>query len=299
MPGDPIINLVSKLSRQPGQSQIVYEKLTAVFEFDKPMIQQYFSYIKSLFRGDMGVSILHYPKSVMGIILPALPYSLVLTLPALLLSFLLGNRMGGAAARRKHLDNTILPVWYVITSTPYFWLGILLAWLFGAVLRWFPVALPYSGLMIPGFNLPFILNFLYHWTLPFLSLFIVQMGGWAIGMRNMIIYELESDYAHYLQALGAPNKLIRRYAYHNAKLPQITGLATQLGVLVVGNITCEVIFQYPGIGKIMVDSILQQDYFVTQGAFLILVIFVLLANFLIDIAYAFIDPRVRLSIAGD
>lgn len=300
MPGDPIVNLVSQLSRGSDvQSQEIYLRLNEAFGFDKPLIQQYFTYLSSLFRGDLGVSIMHYPKDVAGLIFPALPYSLVLTVPALLLSFIIGNKVGAAAARKKFLDSAVLPSWYVIVSTPYFWLGIFLAWALAVNLDWFPIGLPFRGTILPGFNLPFILNFLHHWTLPFLSLFIVQLGGWAIGMRNMIIYELESDYSRYLETLGAPDSLIRRYAFNNARLPQITGLATQIGMILVGNITLEVLFQYPGIGNIMVQSILQQDYFVAQGAFLLLVVAVLIANFLVDVSYAFIDPRVRLSVAGD
>ncbi|GAB6088718.1 ABC transporter permease [Spirochaeta dissipatitropha] len=300
MPGDPIVNLVSQLSRGSDvQSQEIYFRLNEAFGFDKPLIQQYFTYLSSLFRGDLGVSIMHYPKDVAGLLFPALPYTLILTVPALLLSFIIGNKVGAAAARKKFLDSAVLPGWYVIVSTPYFWLGIFLAWVFAVNLDWFPLALPFRGTILPGFNLPFILNFFHHWALPFLSLFFVQLGGWAIGMRNMIIYELESDYSRYLETLGAPDSLIRRYAFNNAKLPQITGLATQIGMILVGNITLEVLFQYPGIGKIMVESILQQDYFVAQGAFLLLVVAVLIANFLVDVSYAFIDPRVRLSVAGD
>ena len=300
MPGDPLVSVVAKLSRSsPGTSQKTYEALTKKFGFDKPLATQYAMYLKQLTKGDLGISTIYYPKKVTDLIMPAIPYSLVLTIPAILLAFILGNKLGAAAARKKMLDNRVLPIWYVLTATPYFWLAILLAWFFGTVLKIFPIAMPYSGLMKPNFSLPFIGSFLYHWILPFLSLFIVQLGGWAIGMRNIIIYELESDYSRYLRSLGTSDKLIRKYAFNNAKLPQITGLATQLGAIVVGNITTEVVFQYPGIGRTMVEAILQQDYLVAQGAFLLLVLCVLVANFAVDIAYAFIDPRIRYSVAGD
>jgi len=100
----------------------------------------------------------------------------------------------------------------------------------------------------------------------------VQFGGWAIGMRNMIIYELEADYSHYLEALGAPRSLIRRYAFNNAVLPQLSGLALQLGVIVAGALVTEVVFSYPGIGYLLLAAIQNQDYFLIQGAFLFIII---------------------------
>jgi peptide/nickel transport system permease protein len=135
--------------------------------------------------------------------------------------------------------------------------------------------------------------------LPFLTLFLVGFGGWAIGMRNLIIYELESDYAHYMEALGAPTRLVRRYAYRNAILPQITGLALQLGVVVSGAVVTEIVFQYPGIGYLALQAVGNEDYFLLQGIFLFIIIGVLLANFVVDIVYVFVDPRVRVGIAGE
>ncbi|MEO2151195.1 MAG: ABC transporter permease, partial [Thermococcus sp.] len=134
-----------------------------------------------------------------------------------------------------------------------------------------------------------------HWILPFLSLFLVMLGGWAIGMRNMIIYEVEADYVRYLEALGASEKTLMKHAFRNAILPQVTGLALQLGTMVAGALTTEIVFSYPGIGYILMQGILNQDYFLIQGCFLVIVISVLVANFIIDLLYAVIDPRVRFS----
>lgn len=135
--------------------------------------------------------------------------------------------------------------------------------------------------------------------IAFLSLFIVQIGGWAIGMRNLIIYELEANYSRYLEALGASEGLIRRYAFKNAILPQITGLALQLGTIVAGSIATEVVFSYPGMGYMLLQGILNQDYFLVQGVFLFIIIGVLLANFLVDILYMIVDPRIRLGLGGE
>jgi peptide/nickel transport system permease protein len=179
------------------------------------------------------------------------------------------------------------------------WLGILLAWVFGIVLDIFPIAGAYSFEMAPHFSWAFIRSVLKHWFLPFASLFLVMFGGWAIGMRNMIIYELEAEYSHYLEALGAPRKLVRKYAFRNAVLPQITGLALQLGVIVAGALVTEVVFSYPGIGYLLLAAIQNQDYFLIQGCFLFIIVGVLLANFAIDIAYVIVDPRTRLGMMGE
>jgi peptide/nickel transport system permease protein len=117
-------------------------------------------------------------------------------------------------------------------------------------------------------------------------------------MRNLIIYEFESDYSRYLQAIGAPQRLIRRYAFRNAMLPQITGLALQLGVIVAGAVVTEIVFAYPGLGLMIYQAIINNDYFLLQGAFLFIIIGVLVANFCIDIAYVLVDPRTRTGMQG-
>ena len=179
----------------------------------------------------------------------------------------------------------MLPIGYILTATPYMWLGILLGWILAIILGIFPISGAYSYALRPAFTWTFIKSVLWHWFLPFLSLFIVQFGGWAIGMRNMIIYELEADYAHYLEALGAPRRLIRRYAYNNAQLPQLSGLALKLGVIVAGAMATEIVFSYPGIGYLILMAIQNSDYFLLQGCFLFIIIGVLLANFIIDIVF--------------
>ena len=300
MPGDPIISMVSKFARKAENAKRVYEDLTKRFEFDKPMVQQYFIYLKNLAAGNLGQSLINYPVKVIDRIKATMPFTLIVTLPALILSFLIGNRLGAAAARNKKLDDRILPFWYVLSSTPYLWLGILLVYFLATGLRIFPQSKAFGGLIPPKvYSFRFILDYIHHWVLPFLSLFIVQLGGWAVGMRNMIIYELEADYSRYLKTLGASDKLIRRYAYKNAQLPQISGLPVQLGMLVGGAITTEMVFAYPGIGLELGTAIMRQDYFLVQGCFLIIVLIVLVGNFLLDILYAVLDPRVRLSMIGD
>ena len=299
MPGDPVMNMLAKAGSMHAEAQeIMYGYLTSSFGLDLPAWQQYLNFWKALFHGDLGISILQFPKPVFDVIKSALPFDLLLLIPSILLSYLAGNKFGAFAARSKRLDNTMLPVGYILTATPYMWLGILLGWVFAIILNIFPISGAYSYALRPAFTWTFVKSVLEHWFLPFLSLFIVQFGGWAIGMRNMIIYELEADYAHYLEALGAPRRLIRRYAYNNAQLPQLSGLALKLGVIVAGAMATEIVFSYPGIGYLILMAIQNSDYFLLQGCFLFIIIGVLLANFIIDIVFILVDPRTRLGMQG-
>jgi peptide/nickel transport system permease protein len=298
MPGDPIERLLSRMQAQPGSSEVLSDYYTKAFGLDVPVWEQYLNFWAALFHGDLGLSIANFPTPVSELILGALPYTLALLIPAILLSFWAGNKVGALAARRRALDNTVLPVGYVLTATPQMWLGIVLAWVFASTLAWFPVSGAYGLSLQPSWSLEFAQSFLHHWVLPFSALFLVAFGGWAIGMRNMIIYELEADYSNYLASLGAPTKLVRKYAYRNALLPQITGLALALGAVVAGAIVVEIVFSYPGLGTLTLNAIQNRDYFLIQGIFLFLIVGVLIANFVIDIAYVFIDPRTRVGMQG-
>jgi peptide/nickel transport system permease protein len=299
MPGDPVQTMLSRAALHAESAEAMYGYYTRAFGLDVPIWQQYLNFWNALFHGDLGTSIYLFPQPVTKIILRAVPYDAFLLLPSILLSWYAGNKFGAYAARRKWLDNTLLPVGYLLTATPYMWLGIVLAWAFGVVLNIFPIAGAYGFELRPHLSWVFIGSVLKHWFLPFASLFMVGFGGWAIGMRNMIIYELEAEYSHYLEALGAPRRLVRKYAFRNAILPQITGLALQLGVIVAGALVTEVVFSYPGIGYLILQAIQNQDYFLIQGCFLFIIGTVLLANFAIDIVYLVVDPRTRLGMMGE
>jgi peptide/nickel transport system permease protein len=299
MPGNPVLTLMGRIQIQdPQTAQNLYHHYMRAFNLDLPLWKQYWYFWVSLFHGDLGTSIVQFPASVSSIIRHAAPYTLGLLVPATLFSWYAGNKVGALAARRKVLDNTALPLGYALTATPYMWLAILLVWAFAVTWKLFPVGFAYDPTQGRGFTWSFVANLLYHWFLPFLSLFLVAFGGWAIGMRNMIIYELESDYAHYLEALGAPQRLVRKYAFRNAVLPQVTGLALSLGAILAGALVTEIVFSYPGLGYQIYRAIVNEDYFVIQGVFLFIIVGVLVANFLVDVVYVLIDPRTRIGMEG-
>lgn len=299
MPGDPVQTMLSRAAMRAEATQVIYGYYVRAFGLDLPIWQQYLNFWNALFHGDLGVSLWLFPKPVIRVILDAVPYDILLLLPAILLSWFAGNNFGATAARRRWLDNTVSPLSYILTATPYMWLAILLAWALGIVAGIFPISGAYSYALRPHLSWAFIGSLLQHWFLPFASLFLVMFGGWAIGMRNMIIYELEADYSRYLEALGAPRGLIRKYAFRNAVLPQITGLALELGKIVAGALATEVVFSYPGIGYLILQAIQNKDYFLLQGCFLFIIIGVLLANFAIDIVYVVVDPRTRVGMQGE
>jgi peptide/nickel transport system permease protein len=298
MPGDPIQSLLSRTQVAPEAVAALIAYYRDLFGLDQPILGQYVNFWGALVHGDLGRSVYLGGRPVVDVIMAALPYTLALLIPAILLSWWTGNKAGAIAARRPVLDNTVLPVGYILTATPYMWLAIMLAWIFASVMGIFPISGGYAYNLEPALSWTFILDLAGHWVLPFASLFLVMFGGWAIGMRNMIIYELDADYSRYLNALGAPSGLVRRYAFRNAVLPQVTGLALQLGVIVSGALVTEIVFSYPGIGKLLLAAVQNQDYFLLQGIFLFIIIGVLIANFLVDIAYVLIDPRTRVGMSG-
>jgi peptide/nickel transport system permease protein len=298
MPGDPIDGLISRIQTDPAASEQLHGFFTESFQLDQPLWKQYVNFWWGLLHGDLGPSIAYVGSRVDTLIWAALPYTLALLVPAIVLSYVAGNRVGALAARRKTLDNTVLPAAYVLTATPYVFLALVLAYFVAFQWELLPVSGAYDFSLQPAWTWEFSRSFLAHWILPFLSLFLVSFGGWAIGMRNLIIYELEADYANYLQALGAPNRLVRKYAYSNAVLPQMTGLALALGVIVGGALVTEIVYGYPGVGTLLLTAIQNRDYFLLQGIFLFIIIGVLIANFVVDLLYVVVDPRTRTGLQG-
>jgi peptide/nickel transport system permease protein len=299
MPGDPIQGMLSKynVSNTAGY-EALYAQFQASYGLNVSLWQQYLNFWHGVLTGDFGQSIFAQGATVRSLVFSAMPYTVALLVPAVLLSYVLGNRLGAAAARRKVLDNSVLPFGYVLQAIPYPWLALVVVYLFGPLWHLFPTSGGYDEGLVPHWDWTFISSALDHWFLPFLTVFLVSLGGWAIGMRNLVIYELENDSSRYLRALGSSERVVRRYAYRNASLPQLSGLALQLGVVIGGNIVTEVAFQYPGLGNLIFKAIGAQDYFLLQGIFIFIVIGVLLANFIIDLVFVSVDPRTRLSMQG-
>lgn len=304
IPGNPVDAMMARISSSGGATseaqQKIYSAYIAEFGLNKPMWEQFLIYLGNLAQGDLGASFSQYPTPVGKMIGQALPWTLALQLPAILIGWVIGNVLGVLTAYRKGwLDKIAFPVSLFISNMPFYCLSILLLYLFAVVLRILPAMGGYSFDQVPNLSWAFIGNAAQHYILPFLSLVIIFIGGQAIGMRAMAIYELDADYVRYSSSLGVPQGRIVRYIFRNAMLPQVTGLALSIGGLVSGALITEIVFSYPGIGTLLFAAIRQQDYPVVQGITLIIMLAVLIANFLVEIAYGFIDPRIKATTTGE
>jgi peptide/nickel transport system permease protein len=255
---------------------------------------QFGRYLLSTARGDLGTSILQYPRRVSEVIGAALPWTLALQLPTIVLGWLLGNALGAVAAYyRGVLDRVVYPLALLASAIPAFCLGILLVYVFGIQLEWLPSVGGYDDGMVPNLSLSFLRSASYYFVLPFISIFVIIVGHQAIGMRSMCIYELGSDYVKYAKLLGVRERTIVRYMFRNAMLPQLTGLALALGGMVGGALIAEMIFSYPGLGMAILTAIRGNDYPLITGCTLLVTVCVLCANFCVDLLIGILDPRVR------
>jgi len=157
----------------------------------------------------------------------------------------------------------------------------------------FPTGGTFSPRLIPGWNFTSFIDVLRHYALPFLTLLIITTGGWASGMRSMTLYELDSGYILYAKQLGFRKKKLMSYARRNAILPQFTGLNVNLNNLIGMTMIIEMVFRWDGLGWLALNAVQARDYFMILGTFLVTMVVVIIGNFLVDIAYAFLDPRIR------
>ncbi len=274
--------------------QAIYKQFTDLFGTNRPIIEQFFIYARNVFQGDFGYSFSQYPRTVADAISSSIWWTIALQLPAIIVGWLIGNTLGALAAYLKRgFDKVLLPVSIFVSSLPAFGMAIILLVIFSIVLPWFPPSGGYGYDLIPSFSLTFIGSVIVHYQLPFWSIVLIAIGGQAIGMRSMSIYELNADYVKYSRFLGIPDRKIVGYVFRNAMLPQITGLALSIGTMVGGALVAEIIFSYPGLGTTVLNAITGQDYPLISAITLIITVMTLIANFVIEILYGFIDPRIK------
>ena len=297
MPGDPVNAIVGKnispsATAEQVQEQIAYYKHQ--FGLDKSLIGQFGDFVKHALDGTFGVSYSQYPRTVSDIIGSGIWWTVALQLPAILVGWILGNLLGALAAYRRGVwDKVFMPVSLFFSAVPAFGAAVILLVIFAVKLGVAPVNGAYDPGMIPAFNWTFIKSVISHYQLPFWSIVLISIGGQAVGMRSMSIYELNADYVKYARFLGIKDRKIVGYVFRNAMLPQVTGLAMSIGSMVGGALVAETIFSYPGLGMAMYNAITSSDYPVISATTLIITVMVLLASFMLDIIYAFIDPRVK------
>jgi peptide/nickel transport system permease protein len=297
MPGDPVAAIVARMAQ--GQSnvsgvQAIYKQYTELFGTNKPMLQQFFIYMKNVVHGDFGYSFSQYPRTVASVLKSSLWWTVMLQFPAIIIGFLIGNILGVLAAYlRGWYDRALMPLSIFASGFPAFGMATVLLVILGVVLNWLPTSGGYGFDMIPSFSWAFVWSVIIHYQLPFWSIVLITIGGWAIGMRSMSIYELNADYVKYSRFMGIKDRKIIGYVFRNAMLPQVTGLALAIGTMVGGALVAEIIFSYPGLGTTLLSAIRGQDYPMISATTLIITVMVLVANFTLEILYGFIDPRIK------
>lgn len=295
IPGDPAARLLARMGNQLRPEEIT--ALRSVFGFsDAPLVVQYVDYLGNILHGDLGRSISRFPTPVTDVIGAGLFWTILLGGVALVISFLVGNILGiiGTWRRGGFIDSVMPPVLIFIGAFPYFWLAMVALYFLGFQFNLFPLRHAYSSQFTPGFTVEFIGSVIQHLVLPAGTIVAVSIGGWALGMRNTMISTLSEDYVVFAEAKGLSSRQIMfNYAARNALLPAVTSLGLSLGFILSGALLTEIVFSYPGLGFLLLSSVNNLDYPLLQGLLLITTVAVLVANFFIDIAYAFLDPRIR------
>ncbi len=292
-PGDPVSRMVDP-TMTPEEAEILISELG----LDQPIWVQYLYYLKNFFTGHFGYSF-HYGQPVVNIIWERLPNTVVLFTTSIILSALVGVFLGKIASwhKGKKLD-VWMTIGALVTHTVFLpWLALILIWVFGYKLGWFPIngmiseeiwLDPDSGLWSKLFDVA------HHMILPLTTLFLIHFGAYLLIMRSSMLETLKEDYIITARAKGLKEKIIRdRHAAPNAALPVVTSVGLSLAFSINGGALTETVFTWPGIGRELVFSVSHNDYPLAQASFLLIAIVVLISNLIVDVLYAYLDPRIR------
>ena len=292
-PGDPVSRMVD-----PDMTPEDSERLIVQLGLDKPLGLQYIIYLKNFFTGHFGVSF-HYGEPVVDIIWNRLPNTILLFTTSIILSAIVGVFLGKIASWHKgEKTDSLMTIGALVTHTLFLpWLALILIWVFAYKLGWFPIngmiseevwLDPDSGFIAKA------LDVLYHMILPLATLFLIHFGAYLLIMRSSMLETLKEDYILTARAKGLKEKVIRdHHAAPNAALPVVTSVGLSLAFSINGGALTETVFTWPGIGRELVFSVSQNDYPLAQASFLLIAIVVLISNLVVDVLYAYLDPRIR------
>jgi peptide/nickel transport system permease protein len=290
---DPTAALVTE-----GLSFEQREAVRARFGLDRPLIEQYLIYLANILRGDFGTSF-HYRAPVAGIIWERLGNTMVLMLSAITIAYAVGTTLGAWLAWRRgtRTDAGGIVLGLMFRSAPMFWTGMMGILVFGVMLGLVPTSgmrtLPYEARTFLGKILT--LDFLWHLILPTLVLALYYLGSPLLIMRNTMLEVYGEDFIDMARAKGLPERrILYRHAARNALLPVVTQLAVTIGLAAGGQVVVEVVFSWPGLGREILNAVRTSDFPLAQASFLVMATFVITLNFLVDMLYTTLDPRVRL-----
>ncbi len=293
MPGNPVEILVGKIHGRVTPAIVHAIELQFGLGVHQSMWTQYVHYLDQIVHANLGESItLSAPVS--SVLAETVPWTVGLIGVSTVISFVVGTAIGTALGwRRGTWLDAVLPASTFFQAVPYFFFGTVLLLVFGSTLHWFPVLGAYSTSLVPGWNWQFVASVLRYGELPAFTVVLSSIAGWIMGMRNMMVTTVNEEYVLMAAAEGLPTHKVVRYAARNAVLPSIANLSLAIGLVVSGALLVELVFNYPGVGDLLLQAVLNQDYPLLQGIFLVVTFTVLSANFLADIVYVLLDPRVR------
>jgi peptide/nickel transport system permease protein len=298
---NPVRERFAELARSggfaPADMEVIIASYSTKFGLDKPLWEQYIDYIGSVARFDLGVSYNKYPKTVIGLIMDSLPWTIVLLLVTTVLSFVIGNLLGAIAAWPR------APQWFRSFATPFILfqgvppilMGVLLLFFVGFRLRLAPLGGAYSTGVIPDWSSPaFVWDVVHHQLLPALALLLGSIGGWVLTMRGMGVTIQGEDYVNFAEHKGlSAGTIFKDYYLRNALLPQATGLALALGTVVSSAIIIESQFGLPGLGRVLDTAIRSNDFTVIYGVVLFVIVAVATLMVLMEFVYPLLDPRIK------
>jgi len=296
MPGDPFLYLSrDNQDASVGFSEEQIARYKAYYGLDKPLGRQYLHYLTDLLQGDLGYSI-HYNTPVLKMILTRLPWTMFIVLTALAFSAFIGILLGSISAwlSQRTTDGVLYFFMILFSEIPAFLLGVALLFLFAAKLRWFPL----SGGITPFRDFSsmreFLLDLFYHGALPITTLALSRIGEFYLLSRSSMLTILSQYYMTTARAKGLSRcRILLRHALRNAAPPVIAKIFMSIGMLFGGAVLIENVFNYPGIGRLMREAVLLRDYVLIQGIFFFVTLMVLLMNWLADLVYKTLDPRIH------
>jgi peptide/nickel transport system permease protein len=301
-PIDPVEQMVAGMTAfgqsDPQAVAMMREALRELYGTGGPILEQYITYWRRLLALDFGPSLSAFPTPVSVLVARALPWTIGLLFTCTLIAWILGNLLGGLAGYYR--DNRVLRLFGVIAMgfhpIPYYIIAFVLLIIFGFLWPILPISGGAAQNLPRGFNLDYILSVLRHSILPAVSIILVSIGGWFMGMRALVSNIVTEDYVIYAELGGvARRRIVPFYVMRNALVPQITGLAMSLGAIFNGAIIVEFVFSYPGLGRLLISAVYAGDYGLVLGVTAISIIAVSAAVFLIDVLYPVFDPRVQLT----
>jgi len=292
-PGDPLLYFYDEETLKE-LSTAEKQQVLATMGLDGTLFHQYITYLKGIVTFDLGESI-QYTRPVIDVITDYLPWTIVLVLPAMLLSALIGIAIGAYSAwnRGKKRDTSFLTVMLTLQAVPGFWIGMIFIALFAVNLGWFPT-FGAKALMPEETIWGQVKDIIWHLVLPVTTLSLATVGSNYLLTRSSMLEALGQDYIVLAEAKGIrKGRLILQYGLRNAFLPVYTNLMMTFGTLIGGSVVIETVFSYPGIGSLLYEAVNARDFILLQGLFLVITLGIVIANIIADVTYPFIDPRTK------